>query len=135
MSTNSPIKYSSTFKHTDLQEVKLSQTFADDTVQKYIAHKYTGSEGIEVIIHCNTRFQRAATKLEWNGPERFNHYDEIIEEDALDYWDNQILPAYPNARDQTLPNFENSFNNNGIQFLWRFKDKRSHHRISRKFRM
>ena len=63
MSTNSPIKYSSTFKHIDLQEVKLSQIFDDDTTQKCTAHKYTSSKGIEVIIHCNTRFQRAATKL------------------------------------------------------------------------
>ena len=106
MSTNTPIRYSSTFKHTDLQEIKLSQIFDDDTTLKYTAHKYTGSEGIEAIIHCNTRFQRAATKLRWNGPEKFEHYDEIIEDDALDYWDNQILPDYPNVIDQTLANFE-----------------------------
>ena len=106
MSTNSPIKYTSTFNHTELQEIKLSQTFDDNSIQKYMAHKYTGNEGIEAIIHCNTRFQRAASKLMWDGPERFQHYDEIVEEDALDYWDNQVFPTYANVADQTQGNFE-----------------------------
>ena len=81
--SNSPIKYKSTFLSKDLETVLikdletvlLQQEFQQGGVKKYQVPKYTGQEeGLEAIIHCNNRFDRAAEKLSWDSEDHFDNY-------------------------------------------------------------
>ena len=76
LNSNSPIKYKSTFLSKDLETVLLQQEFQQGGVKKYMVQKYTGQEGLEAIIHCNNRFDRAAEKLSWDSEDHFDNYDE-----------------------------------------------------------
>ena len=103
--SNSPIKYKSTFLSKDLETVLLQQEFQQGGVKKYKVPKYTGQEGLEAIIHCNNRFDRAAEKLSWDSEDRFDNYDEIFEDEALNYWINDVRPSYPDRVDRTEETF------------------------------
>ena len=61
---------------------------------------------MEAIIHCNNRFDRAAEKLFWDSEDRFDNYDEIFEDKALNYWINDVKPSYPIGSIESKKPFE-----------------------------
>ena len=103
--SNSPIKYKSTFLSEDLETVLLQQEFQQGGAKKYKVPKYSRQEGLEAIIHCNNRFDRAAEKLSWDSEDLFDNYDEIFEDEALNYWINDVKPLYPNRVNRTKETF------------------------------
>ena len=43
------------------------RNFQQGGIKKYKVPKHTRQEGLEAIIHCNNRFDRAAEKLSWDS--------------------------------------------------------------------
>ena len=72
-----PVPYVSTFRSKDLETTKFIQVLPDHT-EKHEVNTYTGREGLEAVIHCNTRFLRVALKCNWTPQQKFEKYEKVI---------------------------------------------------------
>ena len=87
-----PVPYVSTFRSKDLETTKFVQVLPDHT-EKHEVNTYTGREGLEAVIHCNTRFLRVASKCNWTPQEKFEKYENILNDGALQYWTQTVIPS------------------------------------------
>ena len=72
------ILYDSTFKVTDLERVKLTQNFQDET-KKASCPVFTGVHGIEALLHVEERFRKIARKMQWtSGDKLFEKFAEVV---------------------------------------------------------
>ena len=78
-----------TFKHGDLEKVKLKQNYDDGTKKDKTCPQFTGKCGVECLLCIVERFQRCAACLDYTeGPELFDHFEEVLEDNAQDVWEN-----------------------------------------------
>ena len=87
-----PVPYVSTFRSKDLETTKFIQVLPDHT-EKHEVHTYTGREGLEAVIHCNSRFLRVALKCNWTPQQKFEKYENILNDGALQYWSQTVIPS------------------------------------------
>ena len=87
-----PVTYVSTFRSKDLEKTKFIQVL-DDHTEKHEVNTYTGREGLEAVVHCNNRFQRVALKMDWTPQEKFEKYENILNDGALQYWTTTVIPT------------------------------------------
>ena len=95
---NSPIKYESSYKSKDLLKAKFTQFFDDGTSFKETCDKYSGREenALEVIHYTTERYKIVADKImQWTWREKFDHYEEILDDNAHIYWTTNIIPIFP----------------------------------------
>ena len=98
MATNSAIKYESSYKSKDISKSKFTQFFDDGgTSFKETCDKYNGREEstLEVIHYTTERYKRVADKMQWTWREKFDHYEEILDENTHIYWTTNIIPIFP----------------------------------------
>eukprot|EP00957_Ditylum_brightwellii_P107265 8184708-Ditylum_brightwellii.AAC.1 len=65
------MKYEPTFKHSDLETVKVRQEFDDGSSKTKTCPVFTGKEGIEEILFVEEPFQRIACQFGYNTGARF----------------------------------------------------------------
>ena len=96
------ILYDGPFKATDLERVKLTQNFQDET-KKGDCPVFTGVHAIEALLHVEERFRKIARKMQWtSGDELFEKFSEVVADNAEISWDNiidNIDPATINDTD------------------------------------
>ena len=85
-----PVTYTSTFFSKNLETTKFIQVL-EDHQEKHEVSMYTGREGLEAVVHCNNRFKRVATKLHWTPQQKFDNYENILNDEALQYWTDTVL--------------------------------------------
>ena len=98
MATNSsPVKYESLYKSKDLRKAMFTQFFDDGTSFKETCDKYSGRKesALEVIHYTTERYKRVAHKMQWTLREKFDHYEEILDENTHIYWTTNIIPIFP----------------------------------------
>ena len=77
------------FTHSDLEKVKLVQNYDDGTKKMRYCPQFTGKYGIECLLCSVERFVKCAACLDYDeGPELFSHFEEILEDNAQDTWEN-----------------------------------------------
>eukprot|EP00957_Ditylum_brightwellii_P210081 15364546-Ditylum_brightwellii.AAC.1 len=54
------IKYEATFKHSDLERIKLSQSYNDGSTRTKKCPIFMGAEGIEGLLYVEERFRGIA---------------------------------------------------------------------------
>lgn len=117
MATNSPVKYESSYKSKDLEKAKFTQYFDDGTNSKETCDKYNGREEsvLEVIHYTTERYKRIADKMQWTWREKFDHYEEILDDNAHKHWTTNIIPIFPehlrnhNGFDMAMTRMMNEF--------------------------
>eukprot|EP00957_Ditylum_brightwellii_P019401 1463699-Ditylum_brightwellii.AAC.1 len=85
------IEYESTFQHSKLEQVKLTQSYTDGTLMTKKCPIFTGEEGIERLLYVEERFRKIAKQLEFTtGPELFNNFEEVLTDNAEEKWENVV---------------------------------------------
>eukprot|EP00957_Ditylum_brightwellii_P093210 7097579-Ditylum_brightwellii.AAC.1 len=94
------MKYKPTFKHSDLETIKLKQEYVNGSNKTKTCPMFTGEEGIEGLLFVEEQFQKIAHELGYNtGAEIFDSFKDVLADNAEMKWDN-LVSAIP-AADQT----------------------------------
>eukprot|EP00957_Ditylum_brightwellii_P207517 15353354-Ditylum_brightwellii.AAC.1 len=101
------IDYESRFKHSDLERVKLSQSYDNGTTKTKKCLVFTGAEGIEGLLYAEERFRSAARQLDFTtGPELFDNFEEVLTDSAEEKWDTIVSNI--NAATREVDHFDNA---------------------------
>jgi hypothetical protein len=94
------MKYEAIFKHSDLERIKLTQSYDDGSTRTKKCPMFTGAEGIEGLLYVEERFRGIARQLNFDtGAELFNNFEEVITDTAEDKWDGIVSGIQPGDRD------------------------------------
>jgi hypothetical protein len=106
-----PVKYKSTFKTSELEKVKLEQLFDDGSKVKTEVPLFTGQQGLEGLVYIVDRFKEACKTLQWTeGIEMFEGFPKVLQGQAYTYWTDEVLKTFPTEDDWTLEAFQESIN-------------------------
>ena len=97
MATNSPVlKYEFSYKSKDLEKAKFTQCFDNGTNSKETCDKYNGREEsvLEVMHYTTERYKRIADKMQWTWREKFDHYEEILDNNTHNQWKTNTIPIF-----------------------------------------
>ena len=104
MSTITPcITCEKKFKQADLELVKLELENAAGNVRSKKVPVFTASIGVEGLFHANSKFDKAAERLNFQVADKWNYYEDALDATAADKWENLIAPIANNQR--TGPRF------------------------------
>ena len=111
-----PVAYKSTFKISELEKVKLEQSFEDGTKVKMEVPLFTGQQGLEGLVYIVDRFKDACKALDWvEGNEMFEGFSKVLKCQAYSYWVDEILSKYP-GEDQSPDTFKHAVDMMKISF-------------------
>jgi len=111
-----PVAYKSTFKISELEKVKLEQSFEDGTKVKMEVPLFTGQQGLEGLVYIVDRFKDACKALDWvEGNEMFEGFSKVLQGQAYSYWVDEILSKYP-GEDQSPDTFKHAVDMMKISF-------------------
>eukprot|EP00957_Ditylum_brightwellii_P057646 4371020-Ditylum_brightwellii.AAC.1 len=83
------MKYEPTFKHSDLETIKIKQEYDDGSSKTKTCPVFTGEEGIEGLLFMEERFRKIAHQLGYNtGAEFFDNFKNALADNAEMKWDN-----------------------------------------------
>eukprot|EP00957_Ditylum_brightwellii_P024535 1852232-Ditylum_brightwellii.AAC.1 len=69
--------YKATFKHSDMEKVKLIQSYDDGITRTKKCPVFSGTEEIERLLYVEERFRSIAKQLTYDdGPSLFNNFEE-----------------------------------------------------------
>jgi hypothetical protein len=112
-----PVMYKSNFKISELEKVKLEQSFDDGTKVKVEVPLFTGQQGLEGLVYIVDRFKDACKTLDWvEGTEMFEGFTKVLQGQAYTYWIDEVLKEFSNEDHQTLESFEEAVNMMKISF-------------------
>ena len=104
------IGYKRNFKPSEMGSVKLQQNYIDGTSATRVCYVFSGSEGVEGLLHTKDLFDQVCTALQFTeGRELFNSFEQIVSDTAADRWAN-LVTAIPEA-DRDAPRFETEWRN------------------------
>jgi hypothetical protein len=111
------IDYKSSFIHSELERVKLTQTYADGSSKTKKCPTFSGEHGIESLLYVEERFRNIARQLSFDtGRELFDNFEEILTDSAEEKWENIV--AGIGAAGRTA----NQFNTEMTNFYLRYVD-------------
>lgn len=109
---NTPVRYISEFKISELQTTKISQSFDDGTTSNIKVPVFDGiNGGLEAFFVVVNSFSRQAidelllvddtddTKPDYQM--FFKKFRRCLDQEALIFWDTEILTKFPNTIDHT----------------------------------
>jgi hypothetical protein len=112
-----PVKYKSTFKISELEKVKLEQSFDDGSKVKTEVPLFTGQQGLEGLVYIVDRFKDACKILDWTeGNEMFEGFAKVLQGQAYTYWVDEVLVAFPTEDDQMLEAFQEAIDMLKVSF-------------------
>jgi len=115
ITARSCIRYKSTFKPEELERVKLTQRYDDDSTKTKKVPMFSGQGGIEGLLYVYNRFQKVAEFLSFDtGEELFEHWDSCLSSNAEIQWDN-LSSSIPVA-DRTRDRFEQAINEYKLKY-------------------
>eukprot|EP00957_Ditylum_brightwellii_P069937 5310857-Ditylum_brightwellii.AAC.1 len=72
------MKYEATFKHSNLERIKLAQSYNDGSTCTKKCPIFTGAQGIEGLLYVEERFRGIAQQLNFDtGAKLFNNFEEV----------------------------------------------------------
>ena len=51
---------------------------------------FSSTQGVETLLHCLEQFDRAASRLSFTNPEKWDYVSDILDPMANDRWKNQV---------------------------------------------
>jgi hypothetical protein len=85
------IDYKSPFIHSELERVKLTQTYADGSTKTKKCPRFSGEHGIESLLYIEESFRNIARQLLFDtGIELFDNFEEILTDSAEEKWENLV---------------------------------------------
>jgi hypothetical protein len=110
------IDYKSSFVHSELERVKITQTFADGSTKTKKCPTFLGEFGIESLLYVEERFRNFARQLLFDtGPELFDNFEEILTDSAEEKWENLVSGIGAAAR--TVPRFNAEMQNLYLRYV------------------
>jgi len=80
------MEYKAKFKHSELEKVKLTQTYDDGSTKTKKAPIFTGIEGIEGLLYVEEHFRSIANTLQFEDTELFDNFAECLTDTAEEKW-------------------------------------------------
>ena len=102
------IKYKRAFKPSEMETVKLKQTYEGGSTSTRRNPIFSGSEGVEGLLFVKERFDQTCTALEFStGEELFDNFEQVISDTAEARWNNNVAEIPDD--DRTADRFDEEF--------------------------
>jgi hypothetical protein len=102
------MRYKPVFKQSEMELVKLTQSWENRTSTSMKTPMLQGSEEIEGLLFAKERFDRVCRRLEFTtGHELFDNFEQILSDSAEQYWEN-IVDAIGNVA-RTVARFDQCY--------------------------
>ena len=83
------IEHKSKFVHSELERVKLTQSYDDGSTKTKKCPCYSGEHGVESLLYVEERFRTIARQLSFtDGGELFDNFEEVLTDSAEEKWLN-----------------------------------------------
>jgi hypothetical protein len=111
------IDYKSPFLHSELERVKLTQTYADGSTKVKKCPVFSGEHGIEsLLLVCGRKIQESCSTITiWYGAELFDNFEEILTDYAEEKWENLVSGIEVAAH--TVPCFDVEMRNDYLRYV------------------
>ena len=92
------VKYESTLDVTKMEIAKIEFVTAANTVRSKKTPIFAAKHGVEGLYHVIDKFNKNADKLGYAIGDKWANFDEVLDQEALSKWENQIQNIAPQAR-------------------------------------
>ena len=92
------VKYESTLDVTKMEIAKIEFVTAANTVRTKKTPIFAAKHGVEGLCHVIDKFNKNADKLGYAIADKWANFDEVLDQEALAKWENQIQNIAPQAR-------------------------------------
>eukprot|EP00957_Ditylum_brightwellii_P077990 5928149-Ditylum_brightwellii.AAC.1 len=97
--------YKPTLKHSDVEKVKLTQSYGDGTTRTKKCPVFSGTKGIEGLLYFEERFKSIAKQPTYNNvPSLFDRFEKVLQDMAEEKWEK--LASQVADADRDVPHFD-----------------------------
>ena len=92
------VKYESTLDVTKMETAKIEFVTAAGPVRSKKTPVFAAKHGVEGLYHVIDRYMKNGTKIGYTIADKWDNFDEVLDQEALSKWETQVQGIAPQAR-------------------------------------